>query len=176
MIQDRNVANFGTGRFAAIMGDAHEFLVVGILLRLGLDVGKIDVSSGPYDMFVYGFKTFDYENDSVTEKNHDDRVFIRAQIKTVNGTLSMGGGSRGGKDRSYKSDVKTYRYTPEHNDVVIAVDKNSLDFYVLPTAVAFSSFKKSISTNKLKFFKNNYNILFNWETDWQEAYDQSLLS
>ena len=163
-----------TGKFATMLGNAHEFIVIGVLLQLGLEVGKVDASASAYDLFVYAFKEFDYEKDNPDTKTHADRIFLRTQIKTVNGALSIGGGSRGGIDRTYKTDVKTYRYTTEHNDLVIGVDRNNLDFYILPTSLASKHFKKSIGTHRLAFFKNNYDILFNWEHDWSAEYLKSL--
>lgn len=163
-----------TGKFATMLGNAHEFIVIGVLLRLGLEVGKVDASSSAYDLFVYAFKDFDYEKDNPDTKTHADRIFLRTQIKTVNGSLHVGGGARGGIDRDYKSNVKTYRYTTEHNDLVIGVDRDNLDFYILPTYLAYEHFRKTVSPNRLGFFKNNYDILFNWERDWSAEYLKSL--
>ena len=86
------------GLFSATLGDAHEHIVLGILIRLGLEVGKVDVSSTPYDLIIRP-----YENPKTKSSS-----FIRAQIKTVKTSLSFSGGSRGGIDREYKSNVKTY--------------------------------------------------------------------
>lgn len=154
-LSDLNVAKMQESRFAATLGDAHEHVVLGLLIRLGLEVGKVDVSSTPYDLIVGAF----------TKKSDGKKVFLKAQVKTIRDSLSLKGGSRGGKDRTYKSDVKTYKYTKDQTDLMIGIDRDTLDLYIVPTLVT-EKFNSSVSKSKLQIFKNNWDIFWNWN----EAY------
>jgi len=142
-------------RFAATLGDAHEHIVLGLLIRLGLEVGKVDVSSTPYDLIVCAF----------TKEKDGKKVFLRAQVKTVRNSLTLKGGARAGQDRTYKSDVKTYKYTTQHNDLMIGIDRETLDLYIVPTRIT-EKLGSSVSKNKLKPFKNNWKIFQNWNDDY----------
>ena len=78
----------------------------------------------------------------------------------------MGGGTRGGRDRAYRSSEKalvnkSYKYTMEHNDMIIGVEPDTLDLYLVPTCVT-SNWGMSKSTRGLQALKNNYDILLNW--------------
>ena len=46
-LTDTNVVKMPPHEFTPMIGDAHEHLVLGILMRLGLDVGLVDVSKTP---------------------------------------------------------------------------------------------------------------------------------
>lgn len=166
-VTDQNLIGMDRGKYAATLGDAHEHIVIGLLIRIGLEVGKVDVSSGPYDLFVYAFK-----------KPKGKRIFLRVQVKTIKGgntgSLTLGGGSRGGVDRTYKSGVKTYTYTTEHNDLIIGIDQKTLDLYIIPTLITQKYFKHSISKNKLTIFKNNWDILLNWNSDMIKKLEKQL--
>ena len=166
-LTDLNKVNLDKGKFAATLGDAHEHIVIGLLIRVGLEVGKVDVSSGPYDLFIYAY--------SAPKGN---RIFLRAQVKTIGatGSLHLGGGQRGGVDRVYKSGVKTYTYTTKHNDVIIGVDEDTLDLYIIPTMITEKRFKTSVSKNKLKIFKNNWDVLLNWNDGFLKKLDLKLVT
>lgn len=138
----------------APLGDAHELLVRSIMMRLGIEVGKVDLSSGPYDLMI-----------AVTDKPGGVKTLKRAQVKTVEKNLHLTAGSRGGVDRIYKSGVKTYKYTTVHNDVIFGVDKATLDIYVVPTMLC-DLWGTSVSKNKITKLKNNWDILINWNEDF----------
>jgi len=154
-LYDLNLTKMNESRFAATLGDAHEHIVLGLLVRAGFEVGKVDVSSTPYDLIVGG-----YTNEKMTEKK-----FLRVQVKTIRNSLTLKGGARAGTDRTYKSDVKTYKYTTEHNDIMIGIDKENLDLYIVPTVIT-EKFNSSVSKIKLKYFKNNWDIFLNWNKDY----------
>ncbi len=80
-------------------------------------------------------------------------------------SISFTGGSRGGVDRTYKSGVKTYTQSTKTSDLIIGVKEcsnGSFDLYFIPTLlVEMLSPQKSISINRVHFFKNNYDVLIN---------------
>ena len=150
-LYDLNLTKMNESKFAATLGDAHEHIVLGLLVRAGFEVGKVDVSSTPYDLIVCGY----------TNKKKTVKKFLRIQVKTIRDSLTLKGGSRAGQDRTYKSGVKTYKYTTEHNDIMIGIDKANLDLYIVPTIITMK-FNASVSKSKLKHFKNNWDIFLNW--------------
>lgn len=115
------------------------------------DVDLTGESSGPYDLIL-----------AAHTKPSGEKIFLRVQIKTISGTsLTLGGGSRDGIDREYKSGVKTYKYSEEHNELIFGVDKENLDIYIFPTRLA-SKYGTSISKKNIEVCKNNWEILMNW--------------
>ena len=132
------------------LGDAHELFSRAIMMRLGLEAGKADLSGSAYDVIVVG-----------TDKPNGSKRFLRVQVKTINISLTLTGGGRGGVDREYISDVKVYKYSTKHSDLIFGVDRKSLDIYVVPTIFS-DLWGKSISKNKIQILKNNWNILLNW--------------
>lgn len=154
-----------TGRISKlggnILGDAHEHIVTGVLMRLGFDVSVSNVMGTPYDLLITCYE------DGVGSREH----IIKAQVKTCGKSIRFIGGVRGGIDREYKSGVKEYKYTEEHNDLVIGVNKDTLDLYLIPTRF-LKYFGKSKSIGQLGFLKNNWNILLNWH----EPYLSELLT
>jgi len=100
----------------------------------------------------------------VERKKHDT---IRVQVKTVSksGSISFQGGVRGGKDREYKSNVKSYIQSTETSDVVVGVNvkrdngDKEIDFYFIPTIYIETVKQKSLSINKIPQTKNNWKLL-----------------
>lgn len=158
---DVNVTHLDKGKSAANLGDAHEHIVAGILIRLGFDVGIIDVHGTPYDLMVVGF----------TKSTKDTQTVLRAQVKTADGSVTFVGGSRGGVDREYKSGVKTYKYTTAHSDLILGIDKATLDVYVIPTRF-IAKWGGSRATSKMQLLKNNWDILMNWNDEYLSELDR----
>lgn len=131
----------------APLGDAHELFTRAIMMRLGLEAGKADLSGSAYDVIVVG-----------TDKPNGHKKFLRVQVKTIVTNLTLTGGGRGGIDREYVSDVKVYKYSTEHSDLIFGVDRNNLNIYVVPTRF-LDLWGKSIS-------KNNWDILLNWNDEY----------
>lgn len=158
-ITDKNIVKKGTATFARDIGTAHEYLVTGILMRLGFDVSVASLAAQPYDLIVEAYSDFE----------KDERRMLLGQVKTISekGSLRFTGGGRAGVDREYKSDVKTYKYTPEHNDLIIGVDQNTLELYLVPTKF-LELWGTSKSISKLKPFKNNWDILLNWNDEYHK--------
>jgi len=153
-ISDINVTELEKGKISANLGDAHEHIVAGILIRLGFDVGIVDVHGTPYDLMIVAFKI-----------PKGEKTVLRAQVKTASGSISFVGGSRGGVDRTYKSGVKTYKYNAEHSDLILGIDKDTLDIYVIPTRF-IESWGTSKATSKIQPLKNNWDILLNWNDSY----------
>jgi len=162
-ITDLNVTGRLKGKFEALLGDAHEYIVAGILVRLGFNVSMMAVKGEPYDLLISAFK-----------EPHGKVVILRCQIKaTSKKSVRFTAGGRGGIDRTYKSGVKTYKYTTEHNDIIIGVDMNTLDFYLVPT-IFLAKWGSSRAFSKLNPLKNNWDILLNWNDDFLKKLEDSL--
>jgi len=165
-IFDLNVTKAEVGKFSSNLGTAHEFLVTGLLMRLGLDVSVSSVKGGPYDLLITAY----------TNKKKTKKSIIRAQVKTISkgGSIKFVGGLRGGRDRAYTSTTKqlvdkSYKYSEEFNDLIIGVDSGTCDLYLIPTRL-IKNFGKSKSKNKLTALKNNWDLFLNW----RESYLTSL--
>lgn len=140
------------GRQASIEGFANEKILCGILMKKYANVSSVDLPLSPYDIII------------VRKLEGGKEDIIRIQSKTANrGSVSFVGGSRGGVDRKYLSDVKTYTQSPIHSDCIVGVRsvKNRTELYFIPTLLIPLLGTKSISLNKVKFLKNNYSILEN---------------
>ncbi|HHT9134285.1 MAG TPA: hypothetical protein ACFYD2_05225 [Candidatus Avalokitesvara rifleensis] len=140
------------GRQASVEGFAHEHIVVGILMKKYQNVSLVDLPLSPYDIII-------------VLKNESDREnIIRAQVKTATKSISFTGGTRGGVDREYKSDVKKYTQSTTTSDVVIGLhplSKDSFELYFVPTILIEQLNQQSISLSKIEALKDNYEILEN---------------
>ena len=122
-ITDLNVTGRLRGKFEALLGDAHQFIVAGILIRLGFNVSLVALKGEPFDLIVFAY-----------EKPQGREIPLRCQIRASRRkSVKFTGGTRGGVNRIYKPGVKKYKYTPEHNDLIIGVDMDTLDLYLVPT-------------------------------------------
>lgn len=138
------------GRQAAINGFAHEHIVVGILMKRYQNVSLVDLPLSPYDIII------------ASKREDESEEIIRAQVKTARTNISFVGGARGGVDREYKSGVKEYTQSIKTSDVVIGVHPLEDDYYELyfvPTILIEELGQKSISLNKIRALKNNYEFL-----------------
>ena len=139
------------GKLASAKGFANESRLLAALLERGYNASKVDLPHSTYDLIV--------------EKSKHDT--IRIQVKTIskNKAISFKGGVRGGKDRSYKSDVKSYIQSTETSDIVIGVESHrnngdtEINFYFIPTLYIEQIQQSSLSINKILYVKNDWNIL-----------------
>ena len=161
-IKDINVTGLESGKIAANLGDAHEHIVAGVLIRLGFNVGFVDVRGSPYDLLIVGL-----------ESPKGKETILKAQVKTVQNSVSFMGGSRGGIDREYKSGVKTYKYTIKHSDIILGIDRDTLDIYVIPTRF-IEKWGSSRATSKLQLLKNNWDIFLNWNNSYLNNLEKQL--
>ena len=139
------------GLRASIDGFANEKIVCGMLMKRYGNVSLVDLPLSSFDIIV------------VRKMEDESEDIVRVQSKTATKSVSFTGGSRGGVDRVYKSDVKTYVQTPKHSDCIVGIhftdDKPEL--YFIPTMLIEELDQKSISINKIQPLKNNYDILEN---------------
>jgi hypothetical protein len=164
-ITDLNVTGLNKAKHAALLGDAHEMIVAGILTRLGFEVGLISAKGGPYDLWVIGY-----------EKPRGEIKPLRVQVKTISkgGSIKFVGGLRGGVNRHYiRPSPKEYKYTERDQDLIIGVDTNTLDLYLVPTKF-ISKWGKSCSIRKLQRLKNNWDVLLNWNDDFLSKLKEQL--
>jgi hypothetical protein len=163
-VRDIDITGLIKKKSGAPLGDAHELFVRSILMRLGFEVGKVDLSSGPYDLILAAYV-----------EPGKEKKFLRAQIKTVVGSLSLIAGSRGGIDREYKSGVKTYKYSEKDTDLILGVDRADLDIYVFPVRFA-PKYGDSVGKGKIEICKNNWDILLNWNDRYLSEIEKQLVA
>jgi hypothetical protein len=138
------------GRQASIEGFANEHIVAGILMKRYQNVSLVDLPLSPYDIII------------VMKREDEKEDIIRVQVKTATKSIGFTGGGRGGVDREYVSDVKIYRQSTLISDIVIGVrpmENGSYELYFVPTILIESLNQNSISVNKVKQLKDNYEIL-----------------
>ena len=141
------------GKLASATGFANESRFLGALLARGYNASKVDLPHSTYDIVVeLGVKDI-----------------FRVQVKTVGGgrSVSFTGGVRGGADRTYRSDVKSYRQSTETSDIVVGVDAHGsngeerIDFYFIPTIYIEHLGQGSLAISKIPKAKNNWELLEN---------------
>lgn len=138
------------GKQASVDGFAHEHIAVGLLMKKYQNVSLVDLPLSPYDIII-AFQNSDGEED-----------IIKCQVKTATKSVKFTGGTRGGIDRQYISDVKEYIQSTKTSDVVIGVTpitEHSFDLYFVPTVLIEYLGQKSISISRIRGLKNNYEIL-----------------
>lgn len=139
------------GRQASVDGFAHEHIVVGILMKKYQNVSLVDLPLSTYDIII-------------VRKENGTEDIIRVQVKTAKKSISFTGGARGGVDREYKSGIKKYRQSTTTSDVVIGIhpiDDKTYELYFVPTILIEKLNQDSISINKVRDLKENYEILEN---------------
>ena len=158
-----NIVQWEAGAFAALLGEAHQYLVTGILMRLGFLVSVITVRGGTYDLIIPAYEDF--------TSNKQNLVLLKAQVRTVRQSLSFLGGLRAGK--GMVSFYRGYKYTTQHNDLIIGVDQATLDLYLVPTRY-IGRWGNSASKGKLQVLKNNFEILLNWNEEFLAELERRL--
>lgn len=161
-IKDSDLTGLIKEKSSAPLGDAHELYARAILMRLGFEVGKVDLSAGPFDLFLVAY---------IFPKG--EKQLLKVQIKTISRSLLLKAGSRGGVDRTYNSSVKVYKYDESHNDLILGVDTKTLDIYVFPTKFA-KKYGGSIGKGKIAILKNNWEILKNWNPKYLADLEKKL--
>ncbi len=96
------------GKKAAVDGFAHELILTGILMKRYLNVSLVDLPLSEYDILV------------VFKNENEEEIFIRVQSKTATKSVKFTGGTRGGVDREYKSDVKNIRNPQKQQMLLLA--------------------------------------------------------
>ncbi len=145
------------GKLASAKGFPNESRLLAALLERGYNASRVDLPHSTYDM--------------VVETGGGN--LIRIQVKTVSpsGSIKFTGGTRGGVDREYKSDVKAYTQNTETADVVVGVQSvkvngdTDIDFFFVPTIFIEKIGQKSISTSRVRKSKNNWPLLENCKNE-----------
>ncbi|MBI5324971.1 MAG: hypothetical protein HZB41_06830 [Ignavibacteriae bacterium] len=140
------------GRQSSADGFAHEHITAGILMKKYQNVSLVDLPLASFDIII------------ILKNEDSSEDIIRAQVKTSKKSVSFTGGSRGGKDRTYKSSVKTYTQSTETSDVVIGIkplSNDKFELYFVPTVLIGIWKTKSKSLNKIEVLKNNFEMLEN---------------
>ena len=140
------------GRQASIDGFAHEHIVVGVLMKKYQHVALIDLPLSTYDIIIAQKLANGNEN------------IIRVQVKTARKSISFTGGTRGGVDRTYKSDVKKYIQSPATSDCIVGftpLANDAFELYFVPTILIAEWGTQTKSIKKLAVLKNSYDFLEN---------------
>lgn len=164
-LTDLNIAEVEQGKFTSYLRQAHQLLVAAILVRLGFAVSISRVKGGPYDLLI-----------TVYEKGpHSKPRIIRGAVKTASktGDVRFIGGQRARVNRIYVPGVKKYKYSQEHNDMVIGVDRLTLDLYLIPTRF-LEKFGNTRRLTRLQPLRNNWDILLNWNEEFLVDLEQQL--
>jgi len=143
IIWAKNLTNIDEGIFRSINGNADEMIAVGRCMKAGFPCSRADVTNGRYDAIV------DVGNGNLK----------RIQVKgTSGGSVSFLGGGRSGQQISRTASQRTYKYTSNDCDIILAVDGRNGDCYIIPID-DISSFGKSKALSRLQAYKEDWNKL-----------------
>lgn len=153
-ITDLDITGLISQKSGAPLGDAHELFSRAILMRLGFEVGKVDLSSSPFDIYTTCFIT-----------PGGQKTTLRTQVRTADNSVSFVIGGRGGKDRISIPGVKTHKLSTSDCDLILAIQKKTLDIYVIPTEF-INRWGNTKALSKIILLKNNWDILLNWNPQY----------
>jgi len=143
IIWAKNLTNIDEGIFRSINGNADEMIAVGRCMKAGFPCSRADVTNGRYDAIV------DVGNGNLK----------RIQVKgTSGGSVSFLGGGRSGQQISRTASQRTYKYTSNDCDIILAVDGRNGDCYIIPID-DISSFGDSKALSRLQEYKENWDKL-----------------
>lgn len=132
------------GNYRTINGNADELIGIGRCIKAGFACSKVEVTNGRYDAVIDPGK---------------GKKLLRVQIKGAgNGSVSFTGGGRSGQQISREVASRTYKYGPADCDLILVVDSNNSDCYIIPIE-AIQQWGNSKSLSKLKDYKENWKIL-----------------
>lgn len=156
-----NIVGLDPGRYSALLGEANQHIIAGLLMRAGFAVASAPIRTGPYDLIITAYPN--------RREEPNKTILLRAQCRTVEKSMRLVGGLRGGIDRRYiRPSPKEYRYTEEHNDLLIGIHKQGLHLYIVPTRFTLL-WGKSVSVGKLEPLRDRYDLLLNWRDDFLET-------
>jgi hypothetical protein len=141
----KNITNIGDGIFRSVNGNSDEMIGVGRCMKAGFPCSRVDVTNAKYDAIV------DIGNSKL----------LRVQIKGTSGnTVNFTGGGRSGQQISRDVEQRTYKYTKDDIDLILAVDSNNGDCYIIPVE-DIAQWGNTKSLSKLQDYKENWDILKN---------------
>lgn len=139
----KNITNIEDGIFRSVNGNADEMIGVGRCMKAGFPCSRVDVTNGRYDAIV------DVGNGTL----------LRIQVKgTSGGSVSFMGGGRSGQQINRAVSQRTYKYTSNDCDVILAVDGRNGDCYIIPIN-DISAFGNSKALSRLQPYKENWDKL-----------------
>jgi hypothetical protein len=140
----RNLTKTEDGIFRTTNGNADELIGIGRTIKAGFSCSRVDITNGKYDAIV----------------DVGNGVLLRIQIKGVgeHGSVSFTGGGRSGQQINRAVKSRTYKYTVQDIDVLMAVDSRNGECYIIPVKdLKKWGITKSLST--LGGYKENWKIL-----------------
>lgn len=139
----RNITNIDDGIFRTINGNSDEMIGIGRCMKAGFPCSRVDVTNAKYDAVV------DIGNGKL----------LRIQIKgTGGGSVSFTGGGRSGQQISRTVAQRTYKYTKDDIDLILAVDSRNGDCYIIPVE-DIEQWGNTKSLSRLQEYKENWDIL-----------------
>lgn len=140
----QNITNLDEGIYRTIKGNADELIAIGRCIRAGFPCSKVEVTNGRYDAVIDCGK---------------NTKLLRVQIKgTSIGSIGFIGGGRSGRQISRSVAQRTYKYTPKDCDLILGVNSNNGDCYIIPIK-DIEHFGSTRSISLLKEYRENWGIL-----------------
>ncbi len=140
----KNITNMEEGNYRTINGNANELIAIGRCIKAGFACSKVEVTNGRYD--------------AVIDPGKGKRL-LRVQIKgTSSGSVGFTGGGRSGQQISRVVASRTYKYSKEDCDLILAVDSNNGDCYIIPIE-DIQNWGTTKALSKLQDYKENWNLL-----------------
>lgn len=139
----RNITNIDAGIFRTINGNSDEMIGIGRCMKAGFPCSRVDVTNAKYDAIV------DIGNSKL----------LRVQIKgTGGGSVNFTGGGRSGQQVSRDVAQRTYKYTKNDIDLILAVDSRNGDCYIIPVEDT-EQWGNTKSLSRLQDYRENWDIL-----------------
>lgn len=133
------------GIYRTMNGNSDELIGIGRCIKAGYACSKVEITNARYD--------------AVIDPGLGDGRLIRVQIKgTSTGTLDFTGGSRSGRQIDRSAPSRTYVYTRSDCDLILGVDSNNGDCYLIPVDHLLRIGKQA-SLKKLAEYKENWSYL-----------------
>ena len=143
MTWTKNITGLESGVFRSVNGNSDEMIGVGRCMKAGFPCSRVDVTNAKYDAIV------DIGNGKL----------LRIQIKgTSGGSISFTGGGRSGQQINRAVASRTYKYTANDIDIILAVDSTNGDCYIIPVA-DISQWGNTKALSMLQEYKENWEVL-----------------
>jgi hypothetical protein len=139
-----NLTEIDNGIFRTMNGNADELIAIGRVIKAGFPCSRVDVTNAKYDAIV---------------DIGGCQKLLRIQIKgTGTDTIGFTGGYRSGKQINRDAPSRTYKYTEKDCDLIIGIDTNNGDCYIIPINDT-KNWGNSKKLKDLEYYKEDWNIL-----------------
>ena len=139
----KNITGIDGGIFRSVNGNSDEMIGVGRCMKAGFPCSRVDVTNAKYDAII------DVGNGKL----------LRIQIKGTSGkSVSFTGGGRSGQQINRAIASRTYKYTKADIDLILAVDSNNGDCYIIPVEDT-AEWGNTKSLSALQDYKENWEML-----------------